>query len=271
MEHIRQDLSDDGSIATVTLNRPAVRNAFNSTTITELLRIFRELGRDPKVRFVVITGSGSVFCGGADVHWMRASRDFTLDANRRDAAALASMFRSLAHMPKVTLARVNGPCYGGGVGLVAACDIAIASNTVRFAFSEVKLGIIPAVISPHVMKKLGYGRTLEFFLKGTPIDARQAYDCGLISRVVEPGELDKAIQDELGQLRTSAPGACTEVKNLLRQLPKTPFERVDEMTVGFITRIRSGSEGQEGLSAFLEKRKPNWVKTPDESKDKEES
>lgn len=259
MEHILLESSRDGAIVTLTLNRPAVRNAFNSTTITELQRAFLKLGQDPRVRFVVLTGAGQMFCGGADINWMRASRDFTLDKNRRDAAAMAAMYRTLARLPKVTLARVNGPCYGGGVGLVAACDLAIAVDTASFAFSEVNLGIIPAVIAPHVMAKLGYARTLEYFLRGTPLDARKALEYGLLSEVVTSEGLDEAVAQQLRELRTSAPTACTEVKALLRQLPWTPPDRVDDLTVGIISRLRSGPEGQEGLSAFIEKRKPQWA------------
>ncbi len=260
MDHILLETSPDGTIATLTLNRPAVRNAFNSTTITELQRAFLDLGQDPEVRFVVITGAGKMFCGGADINWMRASRDFTLDKNRRDAAAMATMYRTLARLPKITLARVNGPCYGGGVGLVAACDLAIAVDSASFAFSEVNLGIIPAVIAPHVMAKLGYARTLEYFLRGTPLNAHKALEYGLLTKVVESDGLDEAIAGQLKELRTSAPLACTEVKALLRQLPWTPPERVDDLTVGIISRLRSGPEGQEGLSAFIEKRKPEWAR-----------
>lgn len=262
MDHTLLETSPDGTIATVTLNRPAVRNAFNSTTITELQRTFFNLEQDQQVRFVVITGMGPMFCGGADINWMRASRDFTLDKNRRDAAAMASMYRTLTRLPQVTLARVNGPCYGGGVGLVAACDLAIAVQSASFAFPEVNLGIIPAVIAPHVMAKLGYGRTLEYFLKGTPLDAQTAMEYGLLTKVVPVEDLDKAIADQLDKLRSSAPLASTEVKALLRQLPLTPPERVDDLTVGIIARLRSGPEGQEGLSAFIEKRKPDWAQEP---------
>lgn len=263
--------SPDGCVATVTLNRPNLRNAFNSHTISELQQTWRELGEDPKVRFVVITGSGTAFCGGADINWMRASRDFTLDENRRDAAAMAAMFHNLARLPKVTIARVNGPCFGGGVGLVAACDIAIASTAAKFSFSEVKLGIIPAVISPHVMAKLGYGCALNLFLKGNVFDAHEALEHRLVHQVVEPEELEEAVARELEQLRSSAPQACAEIKALLRRLPWTPYERVDALTVGIIARLRSGAEGQEGLAAFCEKRKPAWALPPEDEARKEEN
>lgn len=262
MDHLLLETSTDGAVATVTLNRPSLRNAFNSTTVAELQQTFRRLAKDPRVRVVVLTGSGEAFCGGADLNWMRAGKDFTLDRNRTEAAAMASMFHALARLPKVTLARVNGSCYGGGVGLVAACDLAITVDTAHFAFSEVKLGLIPAVIAPHVLAKLGYGRTLELFLTGAPFNAPEALNYGLVTRVVEAEQLDGAVAEQLKQLRGSAPRACAEIKSLLRRLPWTSYQRVDDLTASLIARLRSEAEGQEGLTAFLEKRPPAWALPP---------
>lgn len=237
----------DGSVLRITLTRPDRRNAFDAALIGELAEAFIGVGRS---RAVVLAGEGASFCAGADVDWMRASAGLSFDENVADANAMRRMFASIDQCPTPVVARVQGHALGGGAGLVAASDVAIAAPGTQFAFSEVKLGIIPAVISPFALAKIGVGNARRYFVTGERFDAATALRIGLISEVAE--DLDAAVERVVGQLLSAGPQAARWAKRLVRERPDGPE------TARWIAERRTSDEGQEGLAAFLEKRKPNW-------------
>lgn len=246
----------------VWIERPDVHNAFDEEVIAELTRAIDAAGRDEKARALVLGGRGKSFSAGADLEWMKRAASFDEARNLEDAGALARMLRALAASRLPTIARVQGAALGGGAGLVCACDIAIASRRAMFGFSEVKLGIIPAVISPHVVRKLGPARSQELFILGERFDAETAQRYGMVSRVVEDEPaLDKAIDETLAQLRTSSPAAINNAKDLVRVVERLIDDPVhmDQETARWIARARQAPDGREGITAFLEKRKPRWV------------
>lgn len=247
------------AVARVTLNRPDVHNAFNDTMIKELSTVFGDIAVNPAIRIVVVTGVGKSFCAGADLNWMRRVKDYSYEDNLKESLELAEMLYSIYASPKATIARVNGAAIGGGTGLVAVCDIAIGATTARFSFSEVKLGLIPACISPYVLKKCGEGRCREFFLTGERLNAEKACTAGLLNAVVPLEDLDAAVDGLVKQLLSSGPEAITKCKELLRNVAEMPFERAREYTAEVIAQLRISDEGQEGMAAFLEKRKPRWA------------
>jgi methylglutaconyl-CoA hydratase len=249
------------TVAIVTLNRPEVRNAFDDVLIADLTRTFRELDQDADVRAVVLTGAGSAFCAGADLNWMKRMAGYGYEDNLRDAKALAEMLKTLDRMSKPTVARVHGPAYAGGVGLVAACDIAVGSHQAEFCLTEVKLGLSPATISPYVVRAMGARLARRYFLTGEVIDAGEAYRLRLLSDISPPEELDGAINALLGHLVIGGREAHAKIKDLLRAVSAGPAD--DAMiadTAKRIAEIRVSPEGKEGIASFLEKRKPNWVK-----------
>lgn len=248
------------AIARVTLNRPEVHNAFNDVMIKELSVVFDEVEKNQDIRVVVLTGKGKSFCAGADLNWMKRVKDYSYDDNLKGSLKLADMFYKIYASPKPTIARVNGTAIGGGTGLVAVCDIAIASVKAKFSFSEVKLGLIPACISPYVMKKCGEGECREFFLTGERLTAERAHAAGLINMVVPPDELDDVVGELVKRLVSSGPEAITKCKELLRNVAQMPFDEAREYTAEVIARLRISDEGQEGMNAFLDKRKPKWSK-----------
>jgi methylglutaconyl-CoA hydratase len=241
------------------MNRPEVRNAIGPSLIAELTQFFTALGADDS-RVLVLTGAGGAFSAGADVEWMRASRELTEQQNQADAAAAAAMFWSVDACPKPVIARVNGHALGGGAGLVACADIAIAVETASFGFTEARLGLIPATISPYVLRKIGPGHTQALFTTAVRFDAERAMRIGLVHDVVEPDRLDHAVADAVLAFLECGPAAIAETKRLLRDataslhLPDLPQR---------LAAARAGPEAQEGLAAFLEKRKPRWA--PDSS------
>jgi methylglutaconyl-CoA hydratase len=237
----------DGDVLRVTLARPDQRNAFDASLISELAEIFVDVGR---TRAVVLAGDGPSFCAGADVDWMRASAQLSYDENVADANAMRKMFEAIDHCPAPVVARVQGHALGGGAGLVATSDIAIASPKALFAFSEVKLGIIPAVISPFALAKIGGGHARRYFVTGERFDAETALRIGLVSEVAE--DLDGAVERVVGELLSAAPSAARWAKRLVRERPD------GGETARWIAERRTSDEGQEGLAAFLEKRKPRW-------------
>ena len=237
----------DGSILRVTLARPDRRNAFDSELIRELAEAFVDVGR---VRAVVLAGEGASFSAGADVDWMRSSVDLSQDENVADANALRRMLEAIDACPAPVVARVQGHALGGGAGLVAAADIAIADRDAVFAFSEVKLGIIPAVISPFALTKIGAGAARRYFLTGERFEAETALRIGLVQEVAD--DLDAAVDGVLAELLSAGPQAARWAKRLVRERPDGPE------TARWIAERRASEEGQEGLRAFLEKRKPNW-------------
>jgi len=247
------------NIAKVTLNRPDVHNAFNDTMIQELTMVFDDIAARSDVRVVVLTGEGRSFCAGADLNWMRRVIDYTYEDNLQESLGLAEMLYKIYSSPKPTIARVNGAAIGGGTGLVAVCDIAIAASRAKFSFSEVKLGLIPACISPYVMKKCGEGNCREFFITGERLVAEKAYRAGLINMVVDLDKIDEYIGEIIKNLLSSGPGAIDMCKVLLRKIAEMPFDKARAYTAEAIAKLRISDEGQEGMAAFLEKRKPKWI------------
>jgi len=247
------------NVARVTLNRPDVHNAFDDVMIRELAEAFADIEKRPEVRAVVLSGEGKSFCAGADLNWMRRVKDYSYDDNLCESLELSDMLYKIYASPKPTIARVNGAAIGGGTGLVAVCDIAVAAETAKFSFSEVKLGLIPACISPYVLKKCGEGKCREFFLTGERLTADKVLSAGLINTVVPPEGLDAAVDRYLSQLLSSGPEAITTCKELLRNVPLMSYDEVKKYTAEVIARIRMSDEGQEGMAAFLEKRRPKWA------------
>jgi len=238
----------DGAVLRITLARPDRRNAFDAELIAELSQAFVDVGR---ARAVVLAGEGASFCAGADVEWMRASVGLSLDENVADANAMRQMFEAIDRCPAPVVARVQGHALGGGAGLVAAVDIAIAEPRTVFAFSEVKLGIIPAVISPLTLAKIGPGAARRYFLTGERFDAEAALRIGLVSEVAD--ELDASVERVVAELLSAGPHAARWAKRLVRERPGGPE------TARWIAERRASEEGQEGLRAFLEKRSPRWL------------
>jgi methylglutaconyl-CoA hydratase len=255
-EHLRR--TDDGSVATVTLGRAEARNALNAALVGEVARCFEELAEDESVRVVVLTGEGPSFCAGADIGYMRDTSRFSYEENLEDARRLADMFLAVDDLPKPVVARVRGGAIGGGAGLVAAADVAVAEEGARFAFSEVRLGIAPATIAPFVVRKIGYSQARALFLTGERFGADLAREIGLVHEVVPEEELDATVERVAAQLLQGGPAAQAAIKEALRQVEATePVEALGIMTQ-LIAELRVGEEGQEGLGAFLEKREPFW-------------
>jgi len=250
----------DGGVGIITLNRPERHNAFDDALINELIDAIGVMENDDAVRVLVISSTGKSFCAGADLNWMQRAADFSAEDNLRDARALAEMLRCLAQLRKPSVARVQGPAYGGGVGLVAACDIAIATYDAHFALSEVKLGIIPAVISPHVIAAIGEPHARRYMLTAERFSAAEAYRIGLVHEIVPDAEaLDAAIGEIVEALLHNSPNALGECKELVRSVSGRQItSQLIEETAQRIAGIRATGEAREGMSAFLEKRKPNW-------------
>jgi methylglutaconyl-CoA hydratase len=246
-------------VALVTLNRPEVHNAFNEVMIAELIEIFKKVSADDVVRVIVLTGNGKSFSAGADLNWMKKMINYSYEENLEDSLKLAELFHIMYSCPKPVIARVNGAAIGGGTGLVAVCDIAIAAENAKFSLSEVKLGLVPACISPYVIRKVGEGRCREFFLTGERLIAKRAMELGLVNQVVPLDELDQAVQEKANQLISSGPKAIAMCKELLKNIPGMDFDKAKTYTADMIARMRIGDEGQEGMNAFLEKRKPKWT------------
>ncbi|MBX3701336.1 MAG: enoyl-CoA hydratase/isomerase family protein [Dokdonella sp.] len=250
-------------ITTLTLNRAQVHNAFDDTLIAELTAALLDCDRDAGVRAVVLTGAGASFSAGADLNWMRGMVDASEQANREDSLRLAALMRTLNFLSKPTIARVNGSAYGGGVGLVACCDIAIGVDGAKFALSEVKLGLVPAVISPYVIAAIGQRQARRLFINGEVFDAVTAARIGLLHECVAPDQLDAAVERSLHFLAKGGPLAQHEAKQLaLRTGGMTieSCERCDRDNAALIARLRVSAEGQQGLAAFLDKRAPPWVR-----------
>lgn len=246
-------------VARVTFDRPEVHNAFNDKMIRELSAVFDDINERQDIRVVIVSGKGKSFCAGADLNWMRRVKDFTFEDNLRESLDLADMLAKVYSSTKPTIARVNGAAIGGGTGLVAVCDIAVAAASAKFSFSEVKLGLIPACISPYVMKKCGPGRCREFFLTGERLTAERALQSGLVNAVVPLDKLDETVTHLVMQLLTSGPEAIRTCKTLLQCVAEMPFEQAKKYTAEVIAQLRKSAEGQEGMAAFLEKRKPKWA------------
>jgi len=244
-------------VAYVTLNRPQIRNAFDETLIAELGHALAELDADATVRAVVLGGAGTAFCAGADLNWMKRMAGYGYEQNLADARALASMLKTLDRMSKPTIARVHGPAFAGGVGLVAACDIAVGTPEAKFCLSEAKLGLSPATISPYVVRAMGEKAARRYFLTAEVFDANEAYRVGLLSSVSASENLDAEIGKILGHLVAGGPQALAKIKDLIRRVSSGSVDdsMIDD-TAKRIAEIRVSPEGKEGIASFLEKRKP---------------
>jgi len=249
-------LETQGDLTTVRLHRPDVRNAMDEVLISELTQAFATLPASTRV--VVLTGSGPAFCAGADAQWMKRSRSFSREENERDAAALAALLKTVDECPFPTLARVHGAALGGGVGLVAACDIAVADEQATFGFPEVRLGLVPAVISTFVLPRIGARAARRYFLTGERFAAPQAMAMGLVHETAPGNALDAKVDGIVRELRLGAPRALGAAKTLIRTVAALPRDRAIEESIRTIAELRISPEAQEGLAAFLEKRKPNW-------------
>ncbi len=253
-------IETDGAVARVTFDRPEVHNAFNDELIPQVTETFDELGARDEIRAIVLAGSGKSFCAGGDLNWMKRMVDYTFEENVADATRMAGMFRSIASCPKPVIGRVHGAALGGGAGVVAAVDIAVAVKSAKFGFTEVKLGIIPGVISAFVVARIGAGRAREFFTTGERFSADVAQSIGLVHQVVaDEAALDAMIESKIEQIFTAAPGAIAETKLLISEVSRRPLDSAIEYAAEAIARARSSPEGQAGMKAFLSREKPPWV------------
>jgi methylglutaconyl-CoA hydratase len=249
-----------GAVATVTLNRPEVRNAFNDEVILEVTAAFKDLSARTDVRCIVLAANGTAFCAGADLNWMRSMADYTREQNLEDAGRLAEMLRTVYECPKPTIARIQGDVYAGGTGLAAACDIAVAVDTAGFCLSEVKLGLLPSTISPYVIRAMGARAAHRYFLTAERFSAAEALRIGFVHEVVAADALDAKVAELTQALVNAGPAAVKGCKKLVQDVAGydiTP--ELVAMTVGSIADVRVSPEGREGLQSFLQKRKPNWL------------
>ncbi len=259
MSHGTVRMDRDGAIARVTLNRPAIRNAFNDEMLADLLEIFGEIQSDGELRIVILSGAGQAFCAGADLTWMKRVVDYSRDENLADSLRLADMLRMIYTCPKPVIGRINGAAIGGGTGIVAACDISYAADSAVFAFSETKLGLTPAAISPYLLKRMGERNLREFFLTGARFSAARAVELGLINAAAPADDLDTLVAETVAQILSGGPQALASSKELIRQVAERSITDNGPYTAEVITDLRMSDEGQEGMNAFLEKRRPRWV------------
>ena len=253
------------AVATLTLNRPDIHNAFDESLIAQLTATFVSLDDNADVRAVVLAGAGRSFCAGADLNWMKRMAGFGHEENLRDANALAAMLRALYALSKPTIARVHGAAYGGGVGLIAACDVAIAVPEAAFALTEVKLGLIPATIGPYVIEAIGARHARRYFLTGERFSATEALRIGLLHEIVPMPQLDGRIDDIIAAIKSASPAAQLECKALIRGVAHRPIDGdVIAGTAEHIAAVRASPEGKEGVAAFLGKRRPSWLDRAEE-------
>lgn len=258
MKHLKLAIRE--AVATVTLNRPEVRNAFNDEVIAELTNVFSDLGEHSDVRCIVLAAEGSAFCAGADLNWMKRMAGYTHEENLADAARLASMLQVIYECPKPTIACVQGDAYAGGTGLVAACDIAISSDAAHYCLSEVRLGLIPATISPYVIRAMGARAAHRYFLTAERFGAQEAHRIGFVHEVVTAGELDARVVELAQTLVDAGPQAVRLCKKLVQDVADQAITpELVQMTVAGIADIRVSAEGREGVQSFLQKRKPSWL------------
>ena len=253
-------VTQSGAVARITLTQPEVRNAFSDEIIAEITAAFVDVGSRPDVRAVVLAAEGPAFCAGANLNWMRRMADYTRAENVQDAGKLAEMLRVIYECPKPTVARVQGDVYAGGMGLVAACDMAVAVDTAGFCLSEVKLGLIPATISPYVIRAMGARAAHRYFLTAERFDAAEALRIGFVHEVVSAERLDATVADLLKALTSASPHAVKACKQLVQDVAERDITRLlIERTVEGIADIRASDEGKEGVQSFLQKRKPAWL------------
>jgi methylglutaconyl-CoA hydratase len=255
------DIAIDDRVARIALNRPDVHNAFDDELIRELTETLQKFDADSAIRAVILTGNGASFSAGADLNWMRRMATASESDNRADSERLAALMRTLNFMTKPTIARVNGAAYGGGVGLIACCDIAIAVDSAKFGLTEVKLGLVPAVISPYVIAAIGAREARRLFVTGEVFDAAEARRVGLVHDVVAASDFDAHVAAAISHLGKGGPLAQAEAKKLVLRMSNTTLhsaQSIDVENAALIAKLRVSTEGQEGIGAFLGKRKPNW-------------
>ena len=251
---------DNRGVATITLNRPELHNAFNDEMISELIKCFKELSKNADVRIVVLTGTGKSFCAGADLNWMKRMKDYSYEENLKDAENLAELFTVINQFKKPTIARVNGAALGGGAGLIACCDFVIAVDTALIGFTEVRLGLLPGVISPFVIAKIGESQARATFMSGVRFNANRAMMMGLVHQLSSFDKLDEDLEVIINDFLQAAPNASTLAKELIAEVVRKPtVEDARLYTCEMISKVRTGFEGQEGMNALLEKRKANWL------------
>lgn len=247
-----------GKITIVRLNRPDIHNALNDNVINDLYNIFDLLDKTNETRVIVLTGSGASFCAGADLNWMKGVINYSNEKNYDESKKLADLLHLIYTNSKPVIAKVNGPAIGGGAGLMAACDIVVSNDSAKFAFSEVSLGLVPAVISPFVVRRIGERAAREMFITARRIDAEEANRIGLVDFMCPADELDNKVSEICRLIIKNAPGAIKTVKELLSDLNKFKFPELGEHTAKMIANLRAGKEGQEGMNSFINKRKPGW-------------
>ncbi len=250
--------NNETKTVTVTLNRPDVHNAMNEQLMKELTDCFQQLSKNKTIHTIILTGSGKSFCAGADLNWMKSMVQYSKEENIKDSALLLDLYETIYSCPKPVIGRINGHAFGGGLGLIAVCDLTIGIQNCKFAFSEVNLGIIPSVISTYVAPRLSPSNMRRLFITGERFTSYYAHHIGLIDIIVPLEELDKNIAEYVKQLESSGPQAIKEVKQLLHTMRTLPREKFKTYTVEKISELRSSKEGQEGINAFLEKRQPKW-------------
>jgi len=254
------ELQADGPVARIWLNRPELRNAFDEEVIDELSRAFAHVSDKTEVRVIVLGARGPAFCAGANLNWMRRAADFTREQNTQDAAGLAAMLRAIHESPKPVIARVQGDAYAGGMGLVAACDMAVAADTANFCLSEVKIGLIPATISPYVLSAMGTRAAQRYFLTAERFSAAEAHRIGFVHEVATAEELDAKVDALARALCSASPAAVRACKKLIADVAGREIDdALVAQTVQGIADIRASDEGREGVQSFLQKRKPNWL------------
>jgi methylglutaconyl-CoA hydratase len=247
------------NVARIDFCRPDVHNAFNDTVIYEMTDLFRELDKDKKLRAIVLSGEGKSFCAGADLNWMKRVITQSFEENLKESNALAELFALIYNFRCPVIGKINGAAIGGGVGFVAVCDIAIAAESAKFSFSEVKIGLVPACIGPYVVKKIGEGKAREFFITGERMNAEKAFQVGLVNQFVSDNKLNDAVDDLLAMIKSSGPAAMAVAKRLVSAVSIMTEKEYKPFTAEMIARLRISEEGQEGMNAFLEKRKPKWT------------
>ena len=261
--------AQEGEIAKIILNRPEVHNAFNRVMISELGTAVKRVKDDKSIRVVILTGKGKSFCAGADIKWLRDIINFTYEQNFQESLHLAEILYKLYSLPKPTIAMVNGAAIGGGNGILSACDIVVASERAKFGLSEVKIGLVPAAISQYVIRRTGEANARLYFLTGKRITAQKALEIGLVNEVVSHEELENKVSEITELLLTSGPEALANCKELIYNVLQMSLEEAKEYTAKMIADLRISKEGQEGMSAFLEKRKPGWVIKSEKSEKRE--
>lgn len=249
----------EGKVGNIIFNRPKIHNAFNSLVIDEMLQLFDSLEKDSDLRVIVITGEGKSFCAGADLNWMRSVINQSFEENLIESNRLAELFYKVYSFKLPVIGKINGAAIGGGTGFVAVCDIAIAAESAKFSFSEVKIGVVPACIGPYVIKKMGEGKARELFITGERMLAKRAFEVGLVNKYVEDDKLDSAVNELVHTIISSGPEAVSMAKKLVSEVPSMLPEQFKPYTAEMIAKLRISDEGQEGMDAFLNKRKPKWV------------